>query len=329
MGNQFEINPKVVEDVKVIWNIAKERELPIAIAVAQNFDTHAPKKLRMYANGGRIGTIPLNGNDLKYAIAKPRYNNTLYFDYLDQDARGRVSEYYAQADGQRDILKEPEYLMDMCALTKGKYTSTQKDVKDEYAMAEKRLATSKMLSKSEKKKAKGLVLCDIAYFMPPEWTGRKGKADFLCIDTAKGEIGLLTLKCRRAACIDGEDEKENGLRDCFNQMSVAIVEHQDEVVRDCITRYNTLVDVGVIDGEKADPSMEWKLFMGFIFYAAGDSEMRTKSDAVSICEQELMDTGKFAESRDTAAGTLDVRFMFTTNLHPDLDEMTSWEKFKN
>ena len=325
------------EDQDIIKNLLKNHaDLVILGPAGTNSDSN---HLRIYANGGAIGYVPLSKR------AEWLLPTDEYIKHNDG-----LEEYFATFEkykyaGQRKNFKQElyngkDFVAKLIEATDENFRQKNKNNENYDNNRKERSIQTKLVRKylSEDIKS-GFLICDMEHCVPKKdyldgcstyltqyehyfsepinYKEKAPKFDIIAINPDWGKIGFIELKCNKKACLNGSGLKVH-LKDTLASMDLPRVR---ERIAD---RFSCLRDCGFLPAElKGIESafLDYKAFCGFLFVKGTD--LQTKASAIEICETAL---------EEILIGENDIKdrllFLFAENADSvNLNEMQPWDEF--
>lgn len=309
------------EDQNIITNLLKNHSDLVILGPAGT--NSASNHLRIYANGGAIGYVPLS-KSAEWKLPTKEYikhNKDLEEDFATYEKYKKTRHC---KDFKQELYNKKDFVDKLIEATDKK--SRQKKNKNYDIQRKERAIQTKLVRKylSEDIKS-GFLICDMEHSVPEgeTLTGKKPNFDIIIMEPKSGRVGLIELKCNFKACKD----KKSGLKAHLAD----IVECMDlEYVRDNIlSRYECLQKAGLISQDLPtadDIEPNFSAFGGFLFIDDGSNTLSTKTDVVKVCIDFFGKDG-IEDIKDKKNSII---FLYADSVdNVDFNKMQSWDDFSN
>ena len=302
---------------------------------------------RIYCHGGIIGYIP-NNKQGHYKLADEHYYWKFHedkkinrkdsisqqdFQVLDDIKQNTKSSKQSKADIYLKGKYVGEYLQSICRAAFARWNGQERDIQNEIIF-------------DSLKNSKPFIAIDMEYVIPvakrnnsdnkngsqkPEFDivviSEKSKNESKENDNHKkiaGEIGFIELKSNFKACSNGK----SGLIDHFNDMlCVFNKDNKEAESKEVVNRFNLLVEAGILKKQKYSETLNWDIFLGFIFIP--DAKMDAKNAFRKDDVKALLKNMKFENEIENAPIDKNrIRFLWAQNPEEvDFSKMQTWDEF--
>jgi hypothetical protein len=278
--------------------------------------------LRVYAYGGLIGRIPLEGSKAEYHLADDDYKKLLDFneaELLEKFLAWKKKQPANPGLSPKKALVNTDYLNLICKAAQSRFSSKKKSRQERNIQV--KIAKQSMASSAAN------VVCDMEHCIQaaeyakqcqklPQYKGKKSKKpkfDLITIDR-NGRIGFIELKINELACRGG-----SGIREHYEDSQICM--QSSSVKKRIKHRYNVLSENGIIEGVKIEETAAENsedAFFGFLFHKS--DTLKSQADAVRICKEEIAEIDLDGDN---------IFFQFVAQPEDvDFDHMQTWQEFR-
>lgn len=300
----------MIEKLKHVWDFVykdgENEEWPVVI-VGPSGTKGEEEMLRMYAYGGRIGTIPMGTG--KYGLLDRKYKN-----HLSNPQDAEKLEKMFQEEDKKGLIFSEAYLELAVKATKAKFTKA-KSKPGGKSLKERNIQTQ--IVKQYMAEGTGWRVIDMEFRVPKQEEMEKhSQVDIVVFDEEKG-FGLIELKYNNENC-DNLDEHCNDYNKICSDRKIS-EKNEAELIR----RAEYLANYKLIDSRYYEKMMEIKnsgsaigFWYGFLFVGGG------KNRSADLVKR----MGKAADEEAC-------RFLYVENIDDAIDlrygKMESYAEFIN